>query len=95
MRVCEGSRHIAADLGGLGDAEALAAVKKVAQCSPGEEFEHQVGRALGLAPVKNLNDVRVIERCDGFGFGMESADEGGIGAQAFVEELDGDLAPER
>jgi hypothetical protein len=70
-------------------------VVDLAEAAPGQVLEHQVRLVVLLAPVEDLEDVRVVEGGHGPGLGPEPLEEGGITGQGRVEDLDGHPSVQR
>jgi hypothetical protein len=79
-------------VGGLGVAQPDAPVEQVAQRAPAEILQHEV-RAVGvLAPVEDAQHVGMVEGGHRAGLGPEALQEGLVGGQPGLEDLDRDVA---
>ncbi len=56
--------HLGTEGGRLGVAQSNPLVEHVAQRSPAEVFEHQIGAVGVLTPVEDSKDMGVVERGD-------------------------------
>ena len=87
--------HLGPELGGLGMGEPDVAVEQVAQRAPAEILEDQIRPVGVLAPVEDTQDVGVVERGDRARLGAEALQEGAVGGEAGLEDLDRDVALQR
>ncbi len=70
-------------------------VVDLAQAAAGQVLQHQVGGAVLLAPVVDLEDVGMVEGGHRPRLGPEALEEGGVAGQCRVEHLDRHPAVER
>ena len=75
--------------------ELAALLDEFGERSAGDVLHAEEARAVGLADIVNLDDVRVGELCRGERLAREAGDEDGIGRPALAHHLEGDEAVER
>ena len=71
-------------------AQQEARVEQGSQASPTQVLEHEIGSAVLVAPVVDVQDVPVVERSGQSRFGLELAEKHRVAGKGWVKELDGD-----
>ena len=80
------------DRGRLLRAEQAAGVQQGPQAPTAEVLEHEIGNAVLVAPVVDVQDVAVVQRRRQSRLGLELPKEGGVAGQRRVKQLDGDAS---
>ena len=83
---------LGSDRGRLLRAEQAAGVQQRPQAPAAEVLEHEVRDAVLVAPVVDVQDVAVVQRCRQPGLGLELPQERGVAGQRRVKKLDGDAS---
>ena len=69
-------------------------VQQGPQAPTAEVLEHEIGNAVRVAPVVDVQDVAVVQRRGQSRLGLELPKEGGVASQRWVKELDCDASTE-
>jgi hypothetical protein len=79
---------------GLGGGEQVIPIEDRPQAATFQQFHHQKGRAIVLAPVIDPNDVRMAKSCDQAGFRLKATQERLVVGEGGVQQLDGNAPAE-
>ena len=88
--VVEGARHVGPHRRGLGRGQEISTVEESAEAAALQKFHDQIGGAVVVAPVVDLQDIGMPEGGSQAGLGLEAASERFIGSQPGMKDLDGD-----
>ena len=94
VRALDGGEQLQTDADGFVPAQAIVPADEVFERLALDVLHDDVVGPVGLAPIVDADEVRLVEAGRGLGLPAEALDEGGVVQQSLKEDLDGDAPSE-